>query len=714
MFLKPSKTVVLVLGLLALLSCKPRQDNSAVLAETGSNDASLALGIDAVDVSFMLPPVDQEAIAAKMVIPASAAGQCGGNVKDCGSILAPDYYRMIAEGHGPIGKGALFPQGLPREQGVPRFFETKDIFTDFAGKQRFPTLSENQRLARSYKNMFISAIRFDPCAPAAHQLGDNFAFSPAKSCEPELRFVVQHWENGKPADQGFHIGVHLTQKETRQLLGDLVALRAFALKNGIKTNGAPIGLHPAFKSSNMEFKKAFFDRVRNIATKWSGDAVTKGIATFITLAREGGGVRWQWALTARIGKKPMDNNAGKDQDDPKVRHFGPVIVVGVANVVGSTLSPQGIPMATVDPETGEKITNASEAFMKRPKSVGFEVFKDENGVRVTDVNPDSAVAPSMAIISNTELFKNMSVNDLDSKVKSLDGTTVKISRSLHPPTANSPAEPTLAHLISESLAIENPLIAVIKPRKHAPNAGKTVALKECSTCHIQTPGRLRLLDAIKANPQQQAQIERKMATNYLNMAKLNGITAAPNPIAMEEYRASNYVVLNFAWHDSFGSKRVHPSVNMRTVNETAEVVRYIRENMIGKGSGSTSGQSESTNSEFSFLGCWKNGGASTDGRFDGGHDKVCFTDRGQSANPRFEVNFGHTSFSKPKQDFIIMFNLASSQPKCPGCARFDGPQNTGTLAPSQRFPGDFVLGIKIKNDSPDNEEWKFNLSRKDD
>src|SRR5690606_10909329 len=97
---------------------------------------------------------------------------------------------------------------------------------------------------------------------------------------------------------------HLTKKETRQLLGDLISLRAFALKNGVKTNGVPIGIHPAFLSNDMEFKQAFFSRVRHIATKWSGDAVTKGIATFITLAREGGGVRWQWSLTARIGKKP--------------------------------------------------------------------------------------------------------------------------------------------------------------------------------------------------------------------------------------------------------------------------------------------------------------------------------------------------------------------------------------------------------------------------
>lgn len=549
--------------MVGMAGCKPRNDSeSQVLAKDGHK--KLKGRVDSLDVSFFLPPVTAENIQKGQVVHVGAAARCGveapSQLPGCGPILSKSYFKQIALGHGPIAPNHVFKQGLPAEPGVPRFMEAKDMFTDFAGKQKNPNLSVPQRLEKAYGNLFISSIRFDPCAPTVHKFSDKKKFSKEDQCERELRFVVQHWENGKPADQGLHVGVRQTKEESERLLRDLVRLKLFAAKNNIFTNGVPIGPHPAM-ALGSPIRSQFFQMVKKICTDYGGDAVTKGIATFITLARPGGGVRWQWSLTGKVIDTPIGNGKGENQ---KFKFDGAVVIPGVANIRGNVRSPSGLFVAA-----GE--SNPGLAFMKRIKSVGFEVFKDpdHDDKRVTDVSPPSAVVPELALLTNTELFKiegNTSLKpNKKNKLVDLDGNDLMVKGK----RAN------LQALIEVSHFVENPIRSFLKFRPKDPSPKGVIG--ECSACHIQTPGRLRAYAELGLSDKKAEEMDRSFKVRYV--AK-KGITQKLHPVAKEEYIASNYLVLNFAWHDSFPNKRVHPSINMRAVNETAEVVRYINDEMM--------------------------------------------------------------------------------------------------------------------------------------
>jgi hypothetical protein len=518
---------VMTLGAIVALGCKPREEvpESGTLATEGSVNATK---LDAIDVSFFMPQVTPQAKQAGMAISVKEAGGCASGVpaNQCGPILSAAYFKQIVEK-------------------VPRYKETKDMFTDFRGNP------VGRSVEQAYNNLFISAFRYDPCAPAAHKAKDGPGnFSKDNQCEAELRFVVQHWdENGKPADQGLHIGVNLTKEESHALLAELIALKQFAASKGINTNGVPIGIHPAMDPSKASaaVAKKFFNKVKKISKDFSGTAITKGVATFITLARKDGGVRWQWALTAQPQKKQVGS-------DPEKFVFGPQVVsVGAPNIQGAGLGKFG-------------------------PSVGIEVFRDKDNNRVSEVVPSSLTADPLSDLANTILFTKGGNKSPTDQIKDLDGKPLTAFNAKtgkqQPITINS--------LIGFSLAVENPRITFLKPRPNDPDLGGFIG--ECSACHIQTPGRLRLYQALGINSQAEAALEAKVPTKY---KAPSGITATMLNIVREEYQSSNpnslegnYVFLNMGWHDSFANKRNHPSINMRTINETAEVVHYINNKMM--------------------------------------------------------------------------------------------------------------------------------------
>jgi hypothetical protein len=504
----PSSAKLAAAAALAFVACKtaaPHSRGSAV-KDDGAAEAFDLSKTEPMDFSFLLPQITQANLDANLFIRASETGQCGEGA-GCGPLFSFEYLQDIAAG--------LANRTRPE--------------IDFNRAKGLDLDGSPEKLREAYDSLFVSGLRYDPCAPTAHVARDDLSpaknkFSTNEQCEREFRLVIQRWKGGKPADQGFHIGMRLTADQSRRLLGDLLKLKQFAEKNGISTVNRPIELHAALADSSP-IRVEFFNRVKKLIQRHAGDKITKAVAVMITLPIANG-TRWQWSITTRAPQ------VLGPQTDPVVHFGGKAVILGTPNVKGNKFITE---RRTFVSETGDDT--------KTIRAVGFEATK-VGAEAQTRLDPESTVVPDLIKLSNPTLVKDPQKLP-DAKALEILNTAVKM---------------------------ENPFRATVAPRKEA---APLEFVGECSACHIETPSKLRYME-VRGDvdettlSEHMPSLDTTITTQLPEAARSAYLKGAQNA-------ATNYVVLNFAWHELFGGP-VHPSINQRTANEAAEVVRYIREN----------------------------------------------------------------------------------------------------------------------------------------
>jgi hypothetical protein len=555
-----SLSIVAALGLVA--GCKRRSAHDMGSDVLAANDSKpfTAADIDAVDVSFFLPPATAANITGGLVLRASELGECGGSVipklferrrdaqdpvenDTCGALISKQYFEELFR---PESEG-----------GVPRMDEARGFDVKTNGRLDFAKIDKIWR-----EELFVSAVRYDPCAPTAHTAFDppTQPFSDlAKQCDPEFRLVVQHWVDGKPADAGFHVGGRLTSAGSKAALAQLIELKE-AFRGRVRTDRVPIGRHPALELPSTEAEA--FSRIKKIVKRFSGSAVTKGIAVFVTLDAPAlpaqghrpalkAGTRWQWAFTSRNDITVLSDSA----EDPTVVFSGQVTTFGVPNVQGNQMleinqtlhTPGGDTQA---PSLGVLAANLDAQGITR--SVGFEVRASEAGnVHYALLSPTSSAKTDLVRLDSDFAVKG---KKLDDQAGPSDG-------------ADSPK--TIRDLLDLAVGMENPMRTFVAPRREGIQDG---FVGECSTCHIETPGKMRYLKAAGMTEEQLSLPSRYQGTV--------GVTEMIKE-SRDAYESNDYVLLNMSYHDTF-KMGVHMSVNQRVINETAEVVRFIRAEAAGQ------------------------------------------------------------------------------------------------------------------------------------
>jgi hypothetical protein len=561
-------------GLAATLAvaagCKARKDGdhgSAVRAagsqqKKAPGDLSGVETLDAMDISFLLPQARPQALLRI-------------NVSDVGRTEA-------GEELGPLLDFRYFDE---MTRVVPDFMEARDLFTTGAGVP-IPGKTKDD----VFKNLFISAFRYDPCAATEYKADAKsdalLPPTPDAACEPELRLVAQHWfpnldpvtkqpikdddghDDFKVGDNGFHLVYRIDLQERVTVLQELIRLKALYKDlartdaTPVKdTNGQSIGLHPGFELKDPAKAKEFGEAVRDVIMGHMGFKRLKGVASMITRGLTNPNrTRWQWTLTVNANGLPVPQAAPFAAGN----HFAGRVFDGPSKNIGFEVTP--------DPNTRVQTGNIV------PKSTSLAYGGTDARARLkagTTGSPVSGMSPPSLI--ETLLSPPQIAGKAMSAQASLTtfAPTAFTDAAAKPTTATGP----LLLAIEAAFAAENPRLRFLKPQPHLGPENLLAGINDCTSCHIETPARLR------AEKFMQGFDATKVRTRFPDVP---GITGTMRQDVRDEYiagaeTAESYIVLNMAWHTKFtpaGTKaQIFPSTNGRTINETVDVVKFIREEM---------------------------------------------------------------------------------------------------------------------------------------
>jgi hypothetical protein len=544
--------------------CKVRQadDQGSGVRAAGAktqkapNDFSGVEKLDAMDISFLLPQVRP---GAPLQVKVSEHGQTEAG-EDLGPLLEFSYFDELGAANG-----------------VPEFMEARDLFRTGSGAENGKTRQD------VYDSLFISAFRFDPCASTEYRAQPKadalFPPTPDAACEPEIRLVAQHWfpnvdpttkqplkdKNGdddvKVGDNGFHLVYGIAPQERFVVLQELLALKELykKLSAGKDTNGEPVGPHPGFEIADAAKAQEFAAAFHQLMMRHIGFKRLKGLASMVTRSLTNPNrTRWQWTLTFNQNGHPVPMaapfTAGNKLEGGLFA--GPAGSIGFEVTPGPTgQTGQIVPKSTSLPY-GDK---NDKARLKAGTTGSPVAGLSPPSLIETLLSPSQVIGKRMNDQVDLTRFEDTAFNDPTAK----------------PTTTKGP----LLLALEAAYASENPRLRVVQPQPHLGPDGLLAGVNDCSSCHVETPGRLRAAAAMQGFD------ESKIRTRFPGVP---GVTGTMREDVRQEYLAGastneSYVVLNMAWHTKFSPagtpSQIFPAINQRTINETVDVVRFIREEL---------------------------------------------------------------------------------------------------------------------------------------
>lgn len=162
--------------------------------------------------------------------------------------------------------------------------------------QRIPPIHQVEDMARTYRNLRVVAVRFDPC------------FKDAGDCRPQVRFVWQPIDQagyGSSVPQGLEAkdaAVHsfhtLTPAAFRQLMAeyDLLSRGQYAARDDLT-----LRIHPAIRQQGLDGR--FAQGLRQLLLKYCGEA---NLWRVTSMSTQVGDDKWEFGGFNIVAGEPVD------------------------------------------------------------------------------------------------------------------------------------------------------------------------------------------------------------------------------------------------------------------------------------------------------------------------------------------------------------------------------------------------------------------------
>lgn len=283
-----------------------------------------------------------------------------------------------------------------------------------------------------FGDLFITGIRYDPCATAAFH--GNGTPTERSHCEEELRLVVQPFGGSSFADAAIHLVYAIPPEQGRAVRDGLRAIKAACSE---PTDGVPVGPHPCLEGPGREAFAS--EQIVPFLQEHAGMRRLKGAAVMVTVP----GIEWHWRLFIHhpqlglineiphpeAGPLPIiPNGEGADffgfTDDGSIVPTPTSIATGNGESIGTATLANITPAGAFDGELdGSKQDALVAAYIaenprlsKLPEAGPFVGALQTTGAVPTRVDGMDCVAchvqsPALTVWEDTETFANLEQED---------------------------------------------------------------------------------------------------------------------------------------------------------------------------------------------------------------------------------------------------------------------------------------------------------------